>query len=60
MAELAAARKITVEHQLISVGGASLRTHWNPGRAAKAIETDLKAAGKTLPAALADCNCVID
>jgi hypothetical protein len=37
LAELAAARDISVAHQLISVGGASLRTHWNAGVAAKAI-----------------------
>ncbi|HVJ85598.1 MAG TPA: hypothetical protein VM452_08130 [Caulifigura sp.] len=35
--ELAAARKIEVAHDLISVGGASLRTHWNGGRATEAI-----------------------
>jgi len=28
------------EHQLISVGGASLRTHWNKGVASRAIEAD--------------------
>jgi hypothetical protein len=39
LAELAAARNLTVRHELISVGGASLRTHWNAGRAAKAIAT---------------------
>jgi hypothetical protein len=38
LAELAAARDICVKHELISVGGASLRNHWNAGRAAKAIE----------------------
>ena len=37
LAELAAARGLSVRHELISVGGASLRTHWNSGRAAKAI-----------------------
>lgn len=37
LAELATARGIQVEHELISAGGASLRTHWNAGRAAKAI-----------------------
>jgi hypothetical protein len=39
VAELAAARGVRIEHDLISVGGASLRAHWNAGRAAKAIET---------------------
>ena len=39
LAELAAARGISVAHELISVGGASLRTHWNAGRAAHSIET---------------------
>ena len=38
VAELAAARGIQVRHELISAGGASLRTHWNAGRAAQAIE----------------------
>jgi hypothetical protein len=28
-----------LEHRLISVGGASLRTHWNKGEARRAIET---------------------
>jgi hypothetical protein len=28
-----------ITHELISAGGASLRTHWNAGRAIKAIET---------------------
>ena len=37
LAELAAARGISVDHDLISVGGASLRTHWNGGRATEAI-----------------------
>ncbi len=35
--ELALARSISLVHDLISVGGASLRTHWNAGRAAEAI-----------------------
>jgi uncharacterized protein DUF4886 len=39
LALMAAERKMLIEHQLISVGGASLRTHWNAGRAAKEIET---------------------
>jgi hypothetical protein len=39
LAELAAARGLSVKHELISVGGASLRTHWNAGRAAEAIVT---------------------
>jgi len=39
LATLAAARNLSVKHELISVGGASLRTHWNAGRAARAIAT---------------------
>ena len=39
LAEIAAARDLTVIHELISVGGASLRTHWNAGKAAGAIAT---------------------
>ena len=39
LAEMAAAQDLHVKHELISVGGASLRTHWNAGRAAKAIAT---------------------
>jgi hypothetical protein len=39
LAEMAAAREVCVKHELISAGGASLRTHWNAGRAAKAIAT---------------------
>ena len=35
--DLALARGILLSHDLISVGGASLRTHWNAGRAAEAI-----------------------
>src|SRR5688572_3541686 len=37
LAELAAARSLTVKYELISVGGASLRTHWNAGKAGNAI-----------------------
>jgi hypothetical protein len=37
LAEIAAAGGTRVTHELISVGGASLRTHWNAGHAAKAI-----------------------
>jgi hypothetical protein len=37
LAEMAAARNLSVRHELISVGGASLRTHWNAGQAAKSI-----------------------
>jgi hypothetical protein len=39
LAEMAAARGLSVRHELISVGGASLRSHWNAGRAVKCIET---------------------
>ena len=41
LAGMAAERKVLVQHKLISVGGASLRTHWNAGRAVKEIATDL-------------------
>jgi hypothetical protein len=37
IARLAAARDHSLAHRLISAGGASLRTHWNAGEAAKAI-----------------------
>ncbi|HTK76927.1 MAG TPA: hypothetical protein VL371_16795 [Gemmataceae bacterium] len=37
IAGLAAARGRRMEHRLISAGGASLRTHWNAGHAARAI-----------------------
>lgn len=37
LAQIAAAQDLCVKHELISVGGASLRTHWNAGRAAKEI-----------------------
>jgi hypothetical protein len=39
LADMAAERGIELEHELISAGGASLRTHWNAGRAAKKIES---------------------
>ncbi|MBI2827549.1 MAG: hypothetical protein HYX69_22980 [Planctomycetia bacterium] len=39
LAGMASARGLSVEHELISVGGASLRNHWNAGWAAKKIET---------------------
>jgi hypothetical protein len=39
IAQLAAARGHTLQHRLISAGGASLRNHWNAGTALKAIET---------------------
>jgi hypothetical protein len=39
IADMAAERAITVKHELISAGGASLRTHWNAGRAAARIRT---------------------
>src|SRR5687768_7044161 len=37
LAALAKASNLHLDHRLISVGGASLRTHWNKGEAAKAI-----------------------
>jgi hypothetical protein len=38
LAEMAAARNVRLGYDLISVGGASLRNHWNAGRAVKEIE----------------------
>jgi hypothetical protein len=38
IATLAAASGHTINHQLISAGGASLRRHWNKGDARRAIE----------------------
>jgi hypothetical protein len=38
IAQLATARGRSLQHHLISAGGASLRTHWNAGEALKAIE----------------------
>jgi hypothetical protein len=40
IAGLAAARGRKLEHRLISMGGASLRMHWNKGLAAKVIATE--------------------
>lgn len=37
LAAMAAERGIAVSHDLVSAGGASLRMHWNAGRAAEAI-----------------------
>jgi hypothetical protein len=37
IAEMAAEREMRIQHELISAGGASLRNHWNAGRAAKVI-----------------------
>ena len=39
VAQLAASAGERLEHRLISVGGASLRTHWNKGGARRAIES---------------------
>src|SRR5262245_39432762 len=38
IAQLANARGISLQHRLISAGGASLRNHWNAGQALKAIQ----------------------
>ena len=38
IARMAASRVQSLEHRLISAGGASLRTHWNAGKAAAAIQ----------------------
>src|SRR3954463_15238179 len=40
LAAMAAERGLSVRHKLVSTGGASLRTHWNAGRAPKAIKGD--------------------
>jgi hypothetical protein len=37
LAAMAHDRGVRIRHNLISAGGASLRTHWNAGRAAKEI-----------------------
>jgi hypothetical protein len=37
VAEMAAQRDVSINHELISAGGASLRTHWNAARAAATI-----------------------
>lgn len=39
LSSLAAGRNLSIQHELISSGGASLRTHWNAGKAAAAINT---------------------
>jgi hypothetical protein len=39
LAAMAAEREVRVEHDLISAGGASLRRHWNAGKAKQAIRT---------------------
>jgi hypothetical protein len=39
VAELAAAIELQVQHELVTAGGASLRMHWNAGRALQLIET---------------------
>jgi hypothetical protein len=39
VASLAKAAGLHLKHRLISVGGASLRTHWNKGHAQRAIST---------------------
>jgi hypothetical protein len=38
IAQLASARGVKIDHALLSIGGASLRTHWNKGEARTAIE----------------------
>lgn len=39
LVELAAERGVCVTYELVSAGGASLRTHWNAGHAQKSIAT---------------------
>src|SRR5271167_3903092 len=38
IAQLAASRGKSMQHRLISAGGASLRAHWNAGESVKAIQ----------------------
>jgi hypothetical protein len=38
IAELAQGRGIQIKHKLLSIGGASLRTHWNKGEARSEIQ----------------------
>src|SRR6266436_6710324 len=38
IAQLAIARGVAIKHELLSIGGASLRTHWNKGEARRAIQ----------------------
>src|SRR5215475_388111 len=38
IAQLATARGVEIEHALLSMGGASLRMHWNKGEAQTAIQ----------------------
>jgi hypothetical protein len=38
IAQMASSRGVEIEHALLSVGGASLRTHWNKGDAKLAIQ----------------------
>lgn len=40
IAKLAEARRLRLEHRLISAGGASLRMHWNKGTALEAIRAE--------------------
>ena len=39
IAQLASALGLTIEHKLLSIGGASLRTHWNKGDALALIKS---------------------
>jgi len=47
IARLAVAAGMGFDHRLIKVGGASLRTHWNKGKAQDAIKTGRYARGCT-------------
>src|SRR5688572_10417701 len=44
IAKLADARGLRLEHRLISAGGASLRRHWNEGKALEAIRAGVSGA----------------
>ena len=57
IARLAAARGKTLEHRLISAGGASLRTHWNAGEALKAIQSGEQTRGRTRMSMLLEPSC---
>ena len=58
IAQLAAAHGKSIEHHLISAGGASLRQHWNAGEALKVITLPMpprtERDGRRLPASYAN------
>lgn len=50
LAAMSAEPDVCIQHKLISAGGASLRTHWNAGRAAEAIAGACNSIGKEVGA----------